>query len=162
MYRTGHYGVSLLAYAPVGAAMLLAGRPAFALVGGAIVLGLARVPDYDHQVPFIQHRGPTHTLVFALLVGAVVGAVGYYGAPSLGLDPQQLGAFGLAMGTYGIVAHLLGDVLTPAGVPLFWPLSSRTYSFYVTRADNTVANWALLGLGVFVTIVTAVVVARVA
>ncbi|WP_267639387.1 metal-dependent hydrolase [Haloarchaeobius amylolyticus] len=162
MYRTGHYGVSLLAYAPVGAAMLLADRPAFALLGGAIVLGLSRVPDLDHQAPFIQHRGPTHTLAFALLVGGAAGVVGYYGAPALGLDAQLLAGFCLAMGAYGILAHLLGDVLTPAGVPLFWPLSSRTYSVYVTRADNRVANWLLLALGVFVTVVTAVAVARVA
>ncbi|WP_439026253.1 metal-dependent hydrolase [Haloarchaeobius sp. DT45] len=162
MYRTGHYGVSLLAYAPVGAAMLLVDRPVFALFGGAIVLSLAGLPDYDHEVPFIEHRGPTHTLLFALLVGCVVGTICYYGAPSLGLDAQLLGGFGLAMGAFGIVAHLLGDVLTPAGVPLLWPLSSRRFSVTVTRADDRVANWLLLALGVFVTVVTAVVVGRVA
>ena len=53
MYKTGHWGASLLLYAPVGYA--LAGvRPAFAVVGGAVVLALARLPDIDHRLPLVM------------------------------------------------------------------------------------------------------------
>lgn len=161
MYRTGHYGVSLLLYAPVGFALLLASYPAVALLGGAAMLVLATLPDYDLRVPFVEHRGPTHTLAFALLVGAVLGGAGYESAPALGLDPRVAGLAGTAVGTYGIVAHLVGDVLTPAGIAPFWPVSGRNYSLSVTRADSTVANVGLLALGVLVTVLAAVVGGRV-
>ncbi|WP_256300368.1 metal-dependent hydrolase [Haloarchaeobius salinus] len=161
MYRSGHYGVSLLLYAPVGFALLLAGYPAVALLGGAAMLSLARLPDVDLRVPFVEHRGPTHTLVFALLVGAVLGGAGYVTAPELGLDPRVAGVVGAVVGTYGIVAHLVGDVLTPAGIAPFWPVSPRNYSLSVTRADSTVANTGLLALGVLVTVVAAVVGGRI-
>lgn len=157
MYRTGHYGVSLLLYAPLGFVLLLAGYPAVALLGGAAMLVLAGLPDVDHRIPFVEHRGPTHTLAFALLVGAVLGAVGFLMAPTLGLDPRIAGLAGAVVGTYGIVAHLVGDVLTPAGIAPFWPVSSRNYSLAVARANSVVANTALLVLGVIVTVVAAVV-----
>ncbi|WP_440990164.1 metal-dependent hydrolase [Haloarchaeobius baliensis] len=157
MYRTGHYGVSLLLYAPVGFALLLAGFPAVALLGGATMLTLAPLPDLDHRVPFVEHRGPTHTVAFALLVGAALGVGCYLSAPVLGLDPQVAGVVGTAVGAYGIVAHLVGDVLTPAGVAPFWPVSSRHYSLEVAAADSTVANTTLLALGSVVTLVAAVV-----
>lgn len=161
MYRTGHYGVSLLLYAPVGFALLLAGYPAVALLGGAAMLVLAPLPDYDQRVPFVEHRGPTHSLAFALLVGVVLGGAGYVAAPSLGLDPQVVGVAGVAIGCYGIVAHLAGDVLTPAGIEPFWPVSAENYSLSATRADSTVANVLLLVLGTLVTVVAAVVGGRV-
>ncbi|MFC4405821.1 metal-dependent hydrolase [Haloarchaeobius iranensis] len=161
MYRTGHYGVSLLLYAPVGFALLVAGYPAVCLLGGAAMLALAPLPDYDLRVPFVEHRGPTHTLAFALLVGGVLGGASYASAPTLGLDPRVAGLAGVVVGTYGIVAHLVGDVLTPAGIAPFWPVSSRNYSLSVTRADSTVANTALLALGVVLTVVAAIVGGRV-
>ena len=161
MYRTGHYGVSLLLYAPVGFTLLLLGLPAVALLGGAAMLVLAPLPDYDHSVPFVEHRGPTHTVAFALLVGALLGCASYVSAPAIGLDPQVAGVAGPVVGTYGIVAHLIGDVLTPAGVAPFWPVSSRTYSLDVAPADSTVANTALLAVGMAVTVVAAVVGGRI-
>ncbi|WP_435349509.1 metal-dependent hydrolase [Haloarchaeobius sp. HRN-SO-5] len=162
MYRTGHYGVSLLLYAPVGLLLLVLGAPGLALLGGAAMLGLARVPDYDHRVPFVRHRGPTHTFAFAVLVGVVLCWAGYLAAPELGLDPLLAGLVGFGVGTYGIVAHLVGDVLTPTGIEPFWPVSSRNYSLHVTTAESLLANWTLLLLGVAVTVAVAVAGGRVA
>jgi inner membrane protein len=158
VYAPGHYGVSLLAYAPVGGSLLAAGRPDFALAGGAIVLWLATLPDVDHHLPLVEHRGVTHTVPFAIGVGAVLGGVAHAIAPLLPVleSPTLAAAFVGAMGTYGILAHLLGDVLTPAGVPLLWPLSGRAYSLSLWTAKNPVANYLLLGLGAFATAVTAV------
>lgn len=153
MYKTGHWGASLLLYAPVGFA--LAGvRPAFAVVGGAVVLALARLPDVDHRLPVVSHRGVTHTLLFALAVGAVVGAAGYALGVGVGAGAETtrlLAVFGAFTGTFGIVAHLAADWLTPSGVPLLWPLTGRRYSVGVARADNVVANYGLLVLGIAAT-----------
>lgn len=158
MYRLGHYGVSLLLYAPVGFAMALLGEVGLALVGGAGVLALARVPDYDQRVPGMTHRGVTHTVLFAVLVGAAFAA-GIVALSQAGANPLPATdlatpvAFAFAVGAFGILAHLAGDVLTPAGVPLLWPLSSRTYSVSLTTADSALWNYLLFALGVFATAV---------
>jgi len=166
VYRTGHYGVSLLLYAPVGFVLLVVESPGLAALGGAGVLALARTPDLDLRVPGLSHRGVTHTLSFAVVVGAAfAGAVvALAGAAS---DPLPAGAlarnaaFAFGVGAFGILAHLVGDVLTPAGVPLLWPLSSRTYSVSLTTADSTVWNYLLFALGVFAAATAAVLGVRV-
>ncbi|WP_394295466.1 hypothetical protein [Halorubrum kocurii] len=43
------------------------------------------IPDWDQRVPFISHRGPTHTVWFALLVGAVYAAIGAALGSSVGV-----------------------------------------------------------------------------
>jgi len=159
MYAAGHYGVSLLAYAPVGATLVSTGRADLAFVGGAVVLWLATLPDIDHRLPLVEHRGLTHTPVFALAVGGVLGAAAYAvaaTAPDLLGTPREAGLFGAFVGTYGILAHLLGDVVTPSGVPLLWPLSGRDVTLSLWTAKNRVANYGLFALGVFVTAGTVV------
>lgn len=164
MYRKGHYGVSLLVFAPIAFALLSLGKPILAFLTGVPMLWLAMLPDYDQRVPFIRHRGPTHSLLFAGLVGAAFAGAGFaLGSASsflgtgevvaqIGLGAQLgFAAFGFFVGSITVVAHLLADALTPAGVNFFWPLSGRTFSVYLTTADNTVWNYALLVLGVFAT-----------
>ncbi|RLM59869.1 metal-dependent hydrolase [Halobellus sp. Atlit-31R] len=158
MYRKGHYGVSLLVFAPVGFALVAVGRTDLALVTGGTMLWLAMLPDVDHRIPGLPHRGPTHSLAFAALVGAVFAGVGAalttvttgssspLGATAGGVS---LAAVGFAVGTLAVVAHLVGDALTPAGVAFFWPVSSRTYTLGLWRADNTVANYGLFATGIF-------------
>lgn len=152
MYRAGHLGVSLLVYAPLGLLLVLLGRYDLAVVGELVMVSLSMLPDSDHDIPFVSHRGPTHTVAFALLVGLALGAVGWVvgGQPAVATT-SELAVFGFAIGTLAILAHLAGDVLTPMGITPFWPLWNRNFSLYLTRADNTVANYALLALGVFVT-----------
>ncbi len=166
MYRTGHLGVSLLVFAPIGYALVNAGNTTLAFVAGAAMLWLAMLPDADHNIPKLSHRGPTHTLLFAALVGLVFGAAGYalqYGYSAAlghgvtGLGPAAfdvagvgpLATFGFFVGAVTIVAHLLGDWLTPMGVAFFWPLSGRRYSLGLTPAKSPFWNYGLFVLGVF-------------
>lgn len=159
MYKTGHYGAALLAYAPVGY-LLLGRRPGLALLGGAGVLTLATLPDTDQRIPLISHRGPTHSLLFLVLVAGALGAAGWLLGENLLPGTQlELALFGALVGVVGIGSHLLADMLTPAGINLFWPLPLDPHSFYVARADNTLANWGLLALGVLVTATVFVVAA---
>ena len=76
MYWKGHYGVSLLVFAPIAFALLAVGRADLAVVTGGAMLWLATLPDIDHRLPLIPHRGPTHSLLFAALVGGAFAAVG--------------------------------------------------------------------------------------
>lgn len=157
MYQLGHYGLALLVYAPVGAALVREGHVVAAYLGGAVMVGTATFPDCDHRIPLISHRGPTHSFLFALLFGAAFGAAGSALAPVLGPTVEvDLAAFGFAVGTLSVLTHLVGDVLTPMGIRPFWPLSGRSYSLGLTTAKNPVANYALFALGVFATAATLV------
>ncbi len=147
MYRTGHLGVSLLVFAPIGYLFVAAGEPLAALVTGGAMLWLAMLPDVDNRIPGIPHRGPTHSLLFAALVGVAFAGAGGLLADGVGVvDRMRLTTFGFFVGFVAVGAHLLGDVLTPAGVNLFWPWG-REFSLYLTRADSTIANYGLLLLG---------------
>lgn len=161
MYRTGHLGVSLLVFAPIGYLMVAAGYPLAALLTGSAMLWLAMLPDVDHRIPGIPHRGPTHSLLFAAAVGAVFAGVGtVVGGQFPSLPQGRLTEFGFFVGFVSVAAHLLGDVLTPAGVNLFWPLSGKEYSVYLARANNRIANYGLFVLGVFAVAVAAVLAIR--
>ncbi|WP_254274202.1 metal-dependent hydrolase [Haloarcula marina] len=149
MYRPGHYGAALLVYAPLGAAFVTLDSFGLAVAGGALSLVLAPVPDYDQRVPLVTHRGVTHTLLFALAVGLVLGTAGWLLGSTGGVAPWRPAAFGFLVGTTAIVSHLLADVITPAGIAPLWPLSGKKYTLSLTRADNVVANYAMLALGVF-------------
>ncbi|WP_435175414.1 metal-dependent hydrolase [Halorussus sp. AFM4] len=160
MFRPGHYGVALALYAPVGGWLLTTGHPTAAVAGGAGVLWLTMLPDWDSRLPFVAHRGPTHTLPFAALVAGaawlVAGAVVSAADPALDLGgpvagPVSLQAFAAGVAALAILAHLAADLLTPMGVAVLWPLSGRRYSLSVTTADNSVWNYALFALGVFAT-----------
>lgn len=159
MHRTGHYGAGLLAWAPVGYA-LLSIDPALAFVGGLGVLLLSTLPDVDLALPFVAHRGVTHTLAFLLAVSGALAALGWHlggtveGAttgPAAASGPAAGAAFGFMVGVVGVGSHLLSDVLTPMGVPLLWPVTDRRYSVQLTPSRNPVANWALLLLGLLAT-----------
>ena len=149
MHREGHIGAALLAYTPVGGVALALGFDMFALVGGVVVVGLSMLPDYDQRVPGLDHRGPTHTVWFALLVGLVLGVVGgLAGRESGPLAVLGLAAFGFLVGVVTIGSHILADSLTPAGVRPFAPYRDRRYSYDLARASNPIANYALLTVGV--------------
>lgn len=94
-------------------------------------LASALLPDLDHpnsllgrRLPWISgplsrlfgHRGFTHSL---LAVGMAVWGLAQFQAPGLlpvGVKDALI---------IGYLSHLLGDWLTPAGIPLFWPLRQR-------------------------------------
>lgn len=149
MFRPGHYGVSLLLYAPLGCWLVALGHPTVALAGGAGVLWLTMLPDWDSRVPLMTHRGSTHTLLFAALVaGAAWALATVAGVGSRAAGPFALRWFVAGIAALAVLSHLAADLLTPMGVALFWPASERRFSASVTRANNPVANYLLFALGV--------------
>ncbi|AQL41300.1 hypothetical protein BV210_00590 [Halorientalis sp. IM1011] len=161
MYRAGHLGVSLLVVLPVAVALVLVGRPDLAVLGELCVLSVASLPDVDHELPLVSHRGVTHTIWFALLVGFGFGSVGWVlgGRPTTPVAPE-LAVAGFGFGTLGVCAHLLGDVLTPMGIRPLWPLSGRAITLDLVRAKNPLANYGLLALGVAGTVAALLAVAQ--
>jgi inner membrane protein len=159
VYRDGHLGAALLAYVPVGLALAAVDALAVAALGAALAVAMSMVPDYDQRVPGLSHRGVTHTLGFALAfgvaVGVATGAVGTEAGVSVegstvvyGVRVAALSSFGFLLGTLTTLSHLAADALTPAGVPLLWPLSDRRFSLDLVTADSTLANYLLLVAGV--------------
>lgn len=155
MYRHGHLGIAMLALAPVAFGLLSAGLPLLAVVVCAVVLQLATLPDVDHRLPFVSHRGPTHSLAFAALVGGLLAGAAAVAVPAVGAAvpvalPAGLppAAFGFLLGFGAVFLHLLGDVITPMGVNFLWPYP-RAWSLSWTTADSRPWNAGLFALGVF-------------
>lgn len=148
MHQYGHYGAALLAYAPLGFLATAAGLEELAILGGLGAAGLSMLPDVDMKLPLVEHRGLTHTVWFALAVGAVLGALGLLlGAQRGVLAALGLGAFAATLGALTTVSHVAADALTPAGVRPFAPYREDFYSYDVARASNPIANAGLLVLG---------------
>ncbi len=148
MHKEGHVGAALLVYAPVGFVVMLVVDAEFALFGAVAAGALAMLPDIDMKLPLIKHRGPTHSFLFALLVGIGTAAVGW----SIGADTGAtagigMAALGLYIGTGTVVSHIAADALTPAGVSPYWPVRETHYSYDITTAANPIANYLLLGIG---------------
>ncbi|KYH25472.1 inner membrane protein [Halalkalicoccus paucihalophilus] len=149
MHTPGHVGTALLVYSPIGLALLLGGLDELAVLGGVGMVALATLPDCDHRLPLIAHRGPTHSLLFALALGTVLGAAGFvFGETFVGVSAPIMAAFAFAIGILAVLSHLAADSITPMGISPLWPLSGWHYSANVVRAKNPIANFLLLAVGV--------------
>jgi len=143
MYREGHSGFNALLYAPVLPLVSSVWSLELALVGALVAVGVANIPDLDQPLPRIRHRGPTHTVWFALLVGLVTGV----GTDLLVPATPVAFRFGFIVGTGGILAHLAGDVVTPMGISPFAPLWRYHVTLEWFKSKNSRINRALLLVG---------------
>ncbi len=151
MYLLGHLGAAMAAYVLVRRGVLLRrdAGPSPALAG---LLALATAPDADHYVPGLQHRGFTHSVWFAVLLGVAAASVA--GAAS-GRRPRRssagsvrrAAARGFAVGAGAVLVHLAADVVTPMGVRPFAPLSDAGGSLSLVYAADARANLALFAAG---------------
>jgi membrane-bound metal-dependent hydrolase YbcI (DUF457 family) len=205
MNRKGHIGMMLLAFAPVAYLLITDGKLVLAVLGWLGIQAVEPLPDQDFHLPFLTHRGLSHSLVAVLVVGSILGAVGWllgdrlfdllYAVFSTGgnlwgrlLDllpdlsasllagivpnippgeivatiKQQVGGtvdrsafaiFGFAVGAGGLLAHLLGDIITKQGIKPFQPLSRWRLSLSPLRADSPTANSSLFFIGVLAVVV---------
>lgn len=81
-----------------------------------------RVPVLAHPInALFGHRGFTHSLTALALLGlglsTLVAPLGSLAAPAWSLVCLPF--------LIGYASHLLGDLLTPSGVPLSWPMRRR-------------------------------------
>lgn len=116
----------------VGVSYLTDASPAIAVGFTAIVTVAALLPDFDHP----NATGPRYLGWPGQLVAAVIGA--FFGHRGLTHSFLGLGALTLALAfvpglpfwaaaavVTGCVVHIIGDMLTVSGVPLFWPADQR-------------------------------------
>ena len=116
------------------------------------------MPDLDHpksalgrRIPLISyplsqlfgHRGFTHSLLMVVILLAVL----VFGTTSPSFDGLRWMVMPLII---GYLSHILGDALTPSGVPLFYP-NKKTYSLnlFQTRSFLESVVVGALTLAVF-------------
>lgn len=147
MHQEGHVGLNLLLYAPI--AYWLVAHDEMLLMGYTMigVIAMAPFPDIDMQLP-IKHRGPTHSVWFAVLMGIVYAAFLVF-AGTGELTAQQLAAVGFGSGFIGVMGHMLGDMITPMGVAPLEPLSSYWKGLGWVNAGDKRANRVLMQAGVY-------------
>lgn len=141
MYAPGHVGLALLAYAPIGAETVRRDRERLAMAGLVAVAALATLPDLDLYVPWLAHRGPTHTVWFSVAVGTLL-AVAVRARYAL-LPAAWTGMLGLVT----VMVHLAGDVVTPMGLRPFAPVVDSHYTLSLVKSKNPGVNRLLLGAG---------------
>jgi inner membrane protein len=157
MHARGHKGIALLLYSPVTYLLTQAGRPILAGVGLALVLFLSMLPDKDMVIALLPHRGPTHTIWFAGLVG--LGLAGLGVGIQFGLDRIGIAAvavpvmFLFFIGFAAVMFHIIGDALNPSGVRPYTPVSSRKHALGVTKSGSFIGNWILYFFGVVANLV---------
>jgi inner membrane protein len=130
-------------FAPVGYWFVTTVTPELALVTGVMMVWFAMLPDIDHRLPLVDHRGVTHSLLFAFLIGSLFGAAGLVLDGTVSISKINLGVYGFLFGTLTVGAHLVRDILTAAGVPLLWPLSrnySRLFHSSAKHVDHKTVN----------------------
>lgn len=98
------------------------------LVLGAVFV--STMPDYDQKIPFLRHRGQTHSLLWPILLCI---ASGYY-SPAL-----LLGA------CIGWFSHLVIDLFNGKGEEILWPFTKKNYRIADFKYDGVMEN-VLLGM----------------
>lgn len=149
MYPTGHYGVALLVYAPLGHLVGTIGAEFTAVLGAVLAVSVSTIPDWDRRVPGIDHRGVTHSVAFATVVASTVAGVALI-VLDVSAGPLVVGyvAFAFLVAFLSVLSHVAADALTPTGVRPFWPLSRRRVALGIVRSANPGANWLAFGSGV--------------
>jgi len=147
MYPPGHVGLTALLFAPLICWFRLRGRRAAATECFGVALALAVLPDVDKLLPGLVHRGVTHTLLAAVVAGVLVALLFELraaGSPGLGGEHPLVRYL---VGVVGVVAHLVGDVVTPMGIQPLLPASRAVYSLDLVRASSPTANLLLVVAG---------------
>jgi len=87
------------------------------------------LPDIDLLIPWLEHRGPTHSLIVYTVI--FVPAFWFYG--------KQAVPFFASLAQHS----LLGDLVSGNGTQLFWPAFSERYGaqMQITGASSIFLEW---------------------
>jgi len=88
-----------------------------------IVLTLSVIPDIDILIPFLKHRGPTHSVIIAIIVFI----------PILAFWRRKAIPYFIALAQHSV----LSDVIIGGQTQLFWPLTSGYYGMEINIKSYT-------------------------
>ncbi|MEM3697160.1 MAG: metal-dependent hydrolase [Candidatus Bathyarchaeia archaeon] len=123
-YAIGHFALGYLT-------AKLAGNLTKTKINVPLVLTLSVAPDIDLLIPFVEHRGPFHSILTTIVI--FIPAIVLFGK----------GAFPYLA---ALLQHsLLGDFIT-GNVQLFWPLTTQLYGtgMDIESLANIIAEWTML------------------
>jgi len=86
------------------------------------------IPDIDLSIPGLEHRGPTHSLIFFFLF-----------LPASVLHGKRAVPYFIALAQHS----LIGDYLTGGGIQLLWPLTLHWYGvgIRILSLFNILIEW---------------------
>jgi inner membrane protein len=115
-------------------------------VGIALIVTL--LPDIDVFLPWLTHRGISHSLMAAVCLGVVVAIIATRWESPLtsSEDYVRRATLGFTVGAGSVISHLLGDIITPMGIRPFYPVSDL-YTLNFVYAKDIGANLAFLVIG---------------
>ncbi len=92
-----------------------------------LILALSVLPDIDILLPFLEHRGPTHSIITTTIIFIPIFVVWHRNA---------LPYF------VALIQHsLVGDIIAGGKTQLLWPLTLQTYGLEISI--NSMANVSL-------------------
>ena len=120
MEKITHIAVGSVAGMAVDKAVSGTLGPYAALLGGVVAV----LPDLDIVLPFLKHRGITHSIWAVIVAGLAVGAL-------LGMEAGIVAAAAVA-------SHILIDLPNYAGVQVLWPKEAISFGWF--KGDNIAIN----------------------
>ena len=144
LYAKGHSGLTFFIMSLI---MMILPYSENGLIVIVLSASLSALPDLDLKwqrqgIP-IQHRGPTHSILAAIITGVAFGALFWYAYNTIVWT-----AIGFTAGFMGVVSHLIGDSFTHHAFKPLWPFSDREIALHWTNASNKAVNDGLATLGI--------------
>jgi len=133
-YAIGHFALGYLT-------AKLTGHITKTRVNVSIVLTLSVIPDIDLLIPMVEHRGPFHSVLTAIIIFI----------PVFVLFRKRAFPYLIAL----IQHSIIGDFLT-GEVQLFWPLTSKPYGtgMDIRSLTNITIEWTTFIIMLFVMLKT--------
>lgn len=169
MYRKGHIGINMMLFAPILFIMIILEFVILGIIGLISVSYFASLPDIDLKIKRLKHRGFTHTISFAVLIGLIVFMIGLFVSNifmALGIINTSLfnlifiSIYSFYIGFFIVMGHIAGDIITPTGVRIFekpkyipnsYIFSDKNYTLFSIPAKSNIANFVFLFLGLLCT-----------
>lgn len=161
MHSQGHFGVSMVLCAPVLFVSIISEMYVVGVLVCGLMLMFSSTPDIDLKIPWVSHRGFTHTVHFAILFGGFMSIVSFVALTSIKelfvieyiiqlsvlSSIVQISSVIFIGSVLGVMSHLFGDILTPTGVHFFSRSNNFGYSLNVCNASSKVGNNSIVKLG---------------
>lgn len=96
-----------------------------------LILTLSVIPDVDILIPYVEHRGPFHSIIMAFLIFI----------PIFAFYRRSAAPYFIALTQHA----LLGDFVAGGQVQLLWPLTSQTFGIEmnIKSSINITLEWLL-------------------
>ncbi|WP_121823280.1 metal-dependent hydrolase [Halostella salina] len=159
MEYKGHLGTTLF----IGGIVVVGLGLPLGIVATMIMLVIMQLPDQDHNIPVVEHRGFTHSIWFVIIVAVILASTIAYPTRFIQLTairngllsswvvhPVDVWLFFGGTVALGLVGHIATDALSVGGgfkVKPLWPVSSRTVALQRCTWDDRAWNAALLAAG---------------